>query len=259
MKNNIRNHIEILRQNVFEINTKWPQFELLLKDAEELSQRKDINTVCGIERTLLYGGYSLFGPLFEGNSKNYFCVDSSPISADERGAYCKNRILHDDFIKKKMDIRQKIEELNLNRKFDLIIIPNLVHHVFDQNKLIKSCYELLNHKGKLYIFEPTLRELHQIPNDYLRWTPFGLNAIAESNNFNLICQKETGNAFDALRYSWYQAIEYLEKNDRSEIQNWLEKEHIPFIEKLEKKSQKSNQLRKFTRFPTAFSCLYEKL
>ena len=259
MKNNIIDHLEVLRRDVFEINTKWPQFELLLKDAQELAERKDIHTVCGLERTLLYGGYSLFAPLFEAHSKDYFCIDSSPITAEGRGAYCENRIKNDNFIKKKMDIRQEIDELNLDRKFDLIIIPNLIHHVFDQNKIIKSSHELLNSKGKLYIFEPTIRELHQIPNDYMRWTPFGLNAIAESNNFKLISQKETGNAFDALRYSWYQAIEYLENSDRNEIKNWLENEHIPFIERLEKKSKKKNQVRSFTRFPTAFSCLFEKL
>ena len=47
-------------------------------------------------------------------SKNYFCFDSR-ITADERGAYCQNRILHGhDFIKNLNGYKKEIEELNLN-------------------------------------------------------------------------------------------------------------------------------------------------
>tara|TARA_B100000242_G_C42913298_1_gene423460 strand:- start:36 stop:815 length:780 start_codon:yes stop_codon:yes gene_type:complete len=259
MKSHVNDHIKVLREEVFEIKTKWPQFELLLDDLIMLSENENIKTVCGLERTLLYGGYSLIAPLFEENSKSFFSIDCSPETAEQRGDYCKERILNEKFIKKEMDIRRDIENLNIDIKFDLIVIPNLMHHVFNQEKIIKSSYKLLNPNGKLYIFEPTIRELHQIPNDYIRWTPFGLNKIAESNNFRLISQKETGNPFEAIKYCWYQAVEYLNDNDRKVIRDWLKKDQFPFINKLESKSYKTNQVRNFTRFPTAFSCLYEKL
>ncbi len=259
MKSHILNHLNVLREDVFEITTKWPQFELLLDDLILLSENEKIKTVCGLERTLLYGGYSLIAPLFEANSKSFFSIDCSPRSAEERGNYCKERVLSKNFIKKKMDIRRDIENLNIDIKFDLIVIPNLMHHVFNQDNIIKSSYKLLNPKGKLYIFEPIIRELHQIPNDYLRWTPFGLNKIVESNNFRLISQKETGNPFEALKYCWYQAVEYLNYDDRKKVTNWLEKEQFPFLDELNNKSSENNQIRSFTRFPTAFSCLYEKL
>ena len=100
--------------------------------------------------------------------------------------------------------------------------------------------------------------MHQIPNDYIRWTPFGLNKIAESNSFRLI-SKRNCNPFEAIKYCWYQAVEYLNDEDRKNVKNWLKKEQFPFLDKLESKSSKTNLVRNFTRFPTAFSCLYEKL
>ena len=57
MKPHVKDHIKVLREEVFEIKTKWPQFELI-DDLIMLSENEHIKTVCGLERTLLYGGYS---------------------------------------------------------------------------------------------------------------------------------------------------------------------------------------------------------
>ena len=50
-----------------------------------------------------------------------------------------------------MDIRRDIENLNIDIKFDLIVIPNLMHHVFNQEKIIKSSYRLLAKWEIIYI------------------------------------------------------------------------------------------------------------
>ena len=49
----------------------------------------------------------------------------------------------------------------------------------DQNKLFSECFESLKDQGELIIFEPTFREVHQAPHDYIRYTPYGIKQIFE--------------------------------------------------------------------------------
>ena len=49
--------------------------------------------------------------------------------------------------------------------------------------LLKQVKKILKPKGKIFIFEPLVRELHQIPEDYSRFTPYGLNNNLKKLNF----------------------------------------------------------------------------
>ena len=84
-----------------------------------------------------------------------------------------------------------------------------MHHIYDYDKLIKNCKKILKKDGLIYIFEPLLRELHQIPEDYFRFTPFSLKEILSKNNFKDIKIKTSGGAFSAALYCLHQASEYL--------------------------------------------------
>ncbi len=58
-------HAQVLSEKVFQVKTKWPQFELLLDDIRSISKKlKYSSTVVAMERTLLYGGNSLIAPFF---------------------------------------------------------------------------------------------------------------------------------------------------------------------------------------------------
>ena len=46
-----------------------------------------------------------------------------------------------------------------------------MHHIYDHKHLIKSCKKYLK-RMLIYVFEPTLREIHQLPEDlsiYALW------------------------------------------------------------------------------------------
>ena len=106
--------------------------------------------------------------------------------------------------------------------------------------------------GKVYIFEPTFRELHQIPDDYIRYTPYGLTAILKKNGFEVSKLEETGGAFSAIAYCWVQALEYFPKELKSKMEKWFYQEH--FKELMEWDGlYKENYYRAHTAFPTAFS------
>ena len=48
------------------------------------------------------------------------------------------------------------------------------------------------------MFEPLLRELHQIPDDYLRWTPFGMARIMRQVGLEPGEPQTAGGPFEAI-------------------------------------------------------------
>src|SRR5690606_28153542 len=79
-------HRRMLEERVFQVETKWPHFRRLIVDVAALAEGSATGdrVVC-MERSLLYGGISLFAPFF--HRQDFVSVDCSPGSATERGAY----------------------------------------------------------------------------------------------------------------------------------------------------------------------------
>ena len=126
-----------------------------------------------------------------------------------------------------------------------------MHHIEDVNILLRQVKSILKNNGKIYIFEPLVRELHQVPEDYFRITPYGFRSMLKNLNFSNFKIKFNGGPFTAIGYCWDQAIQFLPKNLREQKKNWLNKEFLKFIQ-LDKKYKK-NKVRKNTIFPMSFS------
>ena len=62
----------------------------------------------------------------------------------------------------------------------------------------------------IYIFEPLLRELHQMPEDYGRFTPYILEKLSKIG-FKKIKYEFTGGPFTSIAYFVDQAIQYFPK------------------------------------------------
>ena len=61
----LKRHEKFLREKVYFVKTKWPQFDLLFKDINKISKKINKNTnVLSIERGGLYGNISLLAPFF---------------------------------------------------------------------------------------------------------------------------------------------------------------------------------------------------
>ncbi|KHF25375.1 class I SAM-dependent methyltransferase [Solemya velum gill symbiont] len=253
----IEHHIDMLGERVFQVKTKWPHFNLLLRDLRSLSERLEENSlVISLERGLLYGGSSLAAPVFSGH--RVIAADCSPASADDRGAYNETMVDDARFLSVPSSIRTNIEKTDLpGAKADLVIVPNLVHHIADQSALFSEISRLLKPGGLAYVFEPLVRELHQSPDDFLRYTPYGLENILKKNGLHPLETKTEGGPFSVIAYSWAQALEYIPQEDRSELNEWFYNEHFPQLMEWDTKYP-NNQERKFTSFPMAFSVLAQK-
>lgn len=249
-------HANVLAEKVF-LTDRLPHFELLLREIRKLANETPSDaTVVSLERGLLYGGLSLVGPFF--HAQNFISVDSSPASADERGAYNENKVIDKHFIRVPITHRAPIENTGLESELaDLVLVPNLVHHVADQTALFNEMARITRPGGKVFVFEPTLRELHQIPDDYLRYTPYGMQQIMQHAGLEPIDTKLEGGPFSAVGYCWLQALEYLPPDKREEMETWYFKEHWPQLKKWDKQYTK-NLARDHTKFPVGFSIIAKK-
>lgn len=249
-------HSEILSNKVF-LTDRLPHFELLLNEIKSLAgDIKAGATVVSLERGLLYGGYSLVGPYF--HQQNFISVDSSPSSADERGAYNKDKVLDKNFLQVPITTRAPIENTGLDDAIaDLVLVPNLVHHIADQEALFTEMARITKPNGKVFVFEPTLRELHQIPDDYLRYTPYGMYEIMRKVGLEPIDTKLDGGPFSAIGYCWLQALEYMPEDQRKKTADWFYNEHWPQLKQWDTQFTE-NLVREHTKFPVGFSILANK-
>jgi SAM-dependent methyltransferase len=251
-------HFAVLAETVFQTKSKWPHFELLLNDVRRLAEVTPASaTVVSMERGLLYGGCSLIAPFFQDHK--FIALDCSPPSAEERGSY--NGAMIDDprclFVP--ATGRGDIEKTGLDADMaDLVLVPNLIHHVADQEGLFFELARIVRPEGQVYVFEPLLRELHQIPDDYLRWTPYGMARAMGKVGLEAALPTLTGGPFEAIAYCWAQALEYLPDEKRAEMSSWFYDTHMPELMAWDAACDE-NKVRGDTSFPVAFSILARKL
>jgi SAM-dependent methyltransferase len=251
-------HRQMLEERVFQVESKWPQFRRLLDDMGTLADETPAGAavVC-LERTLLYGGFSLFAPLFSG--REFISVDCSPDSADTRGAYNAGMVDDARFVAVPTTRRAPPEATGLpSGSVDLVMVPNLVHHVRDQAGLFAEMARILRPGGRGYIFEPLLRELHQMPDDYVRYTPWGFQQQIEAAGLIYDRFVSEGGPFTAIAYCWTQALEYFPAEKRAEMERWFYDGHFKDLVAWDREYGSENRARKHTSFPTAFGIFFHK-
>lgn len=65
-----------------------------------------------------------------------------------------------------------------NASFDLVVLANVIEHVYEYRTLVKQCALLLKPGGRLLITVPFLLKLHQEPVDFHRYTRYALLQLA---------------------------------------------------------------------------------
>ena len=252
MNARVLEHLQVLRDQVFQVDKLWPQYKLLLSDLASIALETHAgSTVVSLERTVLYGGFSLFAPLFQ--EMDFVSIDCSPQSADERGPY--NVCLTDDekFIAIPFDRRASIFETGIsNDVADLVLVPNLVHHISDQNALFKELARIVKPGGRVYVFEALVREIHQSPDDFLRYTPFGLEYAFRQVGLEPEALRTEGGPFQVLTYCWTQALQYLGGETKRKYSDWFFSSHFAELMELDR-LYTSNLEKQHSSFPMCFS------
>lgn len=84
--------------------------------------------------------------------------------------------------------------------FDAVLFNEVIEHIPDPNKGLEEIYRVLKKDGKLFITAPMYWRLHYSPNDYFRFTKYGLAYILENNNFS-ICKIERIGGFFSIMFN----------------------------------------------------------
>jgi hypothetical protein len=260
-------HIGMLKERVFQV-ARWPHYNLLLEDLQELSLNLGYEDgrqkILSFERTLLYGGKSMFAPIFYGH--DYRIREASPESAYERGPY--NAGMIDGRF---MEYGKPAAPGMWSHGYDLVLLPNAVHHapVDCHSMLFSDCSAVLRPGGYLYIYEQFIEEIHQKPDDYVRYTPHGLATLLEAAGYQIEYVRQTGDIYTSTTFLLDQILEYIEggqpREGVSHLDHGMAKaEDIRRIQGMIKTLQKMapnyphNGLRSHTECPKAFSVLARK-
>jgi len=96
-------------------------------------------------------------------------------------------------IKKKNYFSFDLEKKNfLKKKFENILIFNVLEHVYETNNAISEIKKLLKPNGKIYISTPFLYRYHHAPSDYYRFTLDFYSRFASKNKLKIIYMKNLG-------------------------------------------------------------------
>jgi SAM-dependent methyltransferase len=107
-------------------------------------------------------------------------------------------------------------------KFDIVVLAEVLEHLYAPHLGIDSIYKILNKNGKLILTTPFILPIHDAPYDYYRFTKYGLQYLLRS--FSSLIIKERNSYFEAIDVIW---VRILMINTRQSI--IASKLIIPFI------------------------------
>lgn len=85
-----------------------------------------------------------------------------------------------------------------NNHFDSIFFSEVLEHVFNPNEIVKEINRVLKNNSMLFLTTPFIWDEHEEPNDYGRYTSFGIKHFLENNGFEIIHFQKTGHFTEVI-------------------------------------------------------------
>lgn len=108
------------------------------------------------------------------------------VRVDKPSLYNKNGNLKSDII----FYDGKTLPFNENT-FDSIICTEVLEHIPNVDEIAKELNRVLKLNGKILISVPFTLDEHEVPNDFRRFTQYGIRLLLEKNGFNIISINKT--------------------------------------------------------------------
>ena len=86
--------------------------------------------------------------------------------------------------------------------FDSIFSSEVLEHVFNPGEILKELNRVLKKDGTILLTCPFAISEHEVPNDYARYSSYGLRSLLERNGFEIISQEKTGNSIETVFQLW---------------------------------------------------------
>ena len=82
--------------------------------------------------------------------------------------------------------------------FDSIIISDVIEHIFNPHQLWSEMNRVLSRNGKILMSTPFFYCLHEIPNDYYRYTEYALRRHAENASLTIVILDQLGGSLEIV-------------------------------------------------------------
>ena len=89
-------------------------------------------------------------------------------------------------------------EILPSNHFDYILCTQVLEHLKEPDSAFKNFHRILKKRGKVFLTTIMTFEAHSIPNDYFRFTQYGLRYLAEKNGFRVMKISPQGGKFLVL-------------------------------------------------------------
>ncbi len=246
-----------LENNVFRVDT-YGQFKLMFELFEKLNAQ-EIGTVGLLERSYIYSGRSIFSALLE--KKLTRVIDYKPETGMHRSGFQsswldKVPMNFEVATSQILDTGSEYEHSNLPDDLDTLLIPNVLHHCRDFREIIELLLDNNISLTRIFIFDSYIREQHQYPDDFCRYTVPALDVVMRKFGFKKIDEAEYGNIFDGMLYFIEQASVILEHNSELSIVNEKIKEIVPILKTVSEKSEYRSLGRPHASYASAYTVSY---
>tara|TARA_B100000745_G_scaffold263820_1_gene188331 strand:- start:1279 stop:1959 length:681 start_codon:yes stop_codon:yes gene_type:complete len=154
-------------------------FKLLLKQ----------NSICRIFQTLEFKKLKLKNKTIEFGCKNFKDSFTKFLKLNRKNIFLSDISSSNENNYLKINLQKSI---NLKKKFENIVIFNVLEHLYDDNNAIKQLSKILKKNGYLIISTPFLYRFHGAPNDFKRYTISYYEKLLSDQNFTIIKKKNLG-------------------------------------------------------------------
>lgn len=97
------------------------------------------------------------------------------------------------------DIEKGIKKIKGGR-MDFILCTQVLEHLREPGKVFSEFRRILKKGGKLFLTTNFFYQIHMAPNDYFRFTEYGLRYLAQDNDFKVEKIKGQGGVFQTISY-----------------------------------------------------------
>jgi len=97
------------------------------------------------------------------------------------------------------DIQAGIKEIKKG-SMDYILCTQVLEHLTEPGRAFAEFGRILKKKGKLFLTTNFFYQIHMAPNDYFRFTEYGLEYLARSNGFEIERIESQGGVFQVISY-----------------------------------------------------------
>lgn len=254
----LEHHQRVLEDQVFQIHTKWPEFSPLLKSLRDIGKALAGNEVIvDLGRYYLYDGCCLFAPYFS-KARQYIGADCVLPNWQEVYGYQRWMVESNELIRVLPKIVTDITCLPLKEGVaDWVLIPNIVEHVREPEAMFREALRVLKKGARGLVFAPHVREEHQPPFDYFRYTRYGLRHLFEKVGFQVESITPTTGIFDVLSKTTMLALDFLPPGKRR-VAGFLYRSLIkPLLWRYDR-LYRNNLVTRGKEFPMAYLSLLKK-